>query len=50
LRSRLDPAPIKFIAKRCDNLQGYLIGRPHKAEVYGEYMYMKAGDRLKTAS
>jgi hypothetical protein len=48
LRSRRDPAPTKFIAKRCDDLQGYLIGRPHKAEVYGGYM--KAGDRLKTAS
>lgn len=37
-----------LMRERCDDMQGYLIGRPRKAELYGEYM--KAGDRLKTAS
>jgi diguanylate cyclase (GGDEF)-like protein/PAS domain S-box-containing protein len=37
-----------LMRERCDDVQGYLIGRPHKAEMYGEHM--RAGARLKTAS
>jgi diguanylate cyclase (GGDEF)-like protein len=39
-----------LMRERCDDLQGYLIGRPHKAELYAEYMKADARDRLKTAS
>lgn len=39
-----------LMRERCDDVQGYLIGRPHRAELYGEYMKANAGVRLKTAS
>jgi diguanylate cyclase (GGDEF)-like protein/PAS domain S-box-containing protein len=39
-----------LMRERCDDLQGYLIGRPRRAELYGEYMKASAGVRLKTAS
>jgi EAL domain-containing protein (putative c-di-GMP-specific phosphodiesterase class I) len=34
----------------CDDLQGYLIGRPPKRELYGEYMKANADLGLRTAS
>src|SRR5206468_11178355 len=39
-----------LMRERCDDLQGYLIGRPHPAEMYGEYMKAGASPLLKTAS
>ena len=39
-----------LMRERCDDLQGYLIGRPHPAEMYGEYMKSGIDARLKTAS
>ena len=39
-----------LMRERCDDLQGYLIGRPHRPELYDEYMKTGADDRLKTAS
>jgi EAL domain-containing protein (putative c-di-GMP-specific phosphodiesterase class I) len=39
-----------LMRERCDDVQGYLIGRPHKPELYGEYMKAGADGRLKTAS
>jgi hypothetical protein len=31
-------------------MQGYLIGRPHRAELYAEHMKAEGGSLLKTAS
>jgi diguanylate cyclase (GGDEF)-like protein len=39
-----------LMRERCDDLQGYLIGRPHRPELYREYMKAGADGRLKTAS
>ncbi|WOH53997.1 bifunctional diguanylate cyclase/phosphodiesterase [Bradyrhizobium sp. sBnM-33] len=36
--------------ERCDDMQGYLIGRPHRAELYADHMKAGAGPLLKTAS
>ncbi|WOH64437.1 putative bifunctional diguanylate cyclase/phosphodiesterase [Bradyrhizobium sp. BWA-3-5] len=38
-----------LMRERCDDMQGYLIGRPHKAELYAEHMKADGGSRLKTA-
>ena len=39
-----------LMRERCDDMQGYLIGRPHRAELYAEHMKADAGSLLKTAS
>ena len=39
-----------LMRERCDDLQGYLIGRPHRPELYNEYMKAGTDGRLKTAS
>ena len=39
-----------LMRERCDDMQGYLIGRPHKPELYAEHMKASPGALLKTAS
>ena len=39
-----------LMRERCDDMQGYLIGRPHRPELYAEHMKPSPGALLKTAS
>lgn len=39
-----------LMRERCDDMQGYLIGRPQRAELYAEHMKANPGSLLMTAS